>query len=321
MNNNNFNQAVKEAKNIIVISHVNPDGDTLSAVLALTLLIKTHYNKDVTPVYTNKIPEIYDFLPQIDLYKNVKDIDPEVKYDLAIAVDVASKERMGEAGQLFEKAKKTINIDHHKTNKGFADIDIIDPAACSAGQVIFDIAESLNLSISKEIAVCFYTSILTDTGCFKYENTSVKTFITASKLVELGANPCEISRACYDSKPQNMVQFQVSVINNAKFDFGGKVAYAIITKDIMDKFNASDDYTDGISEALRQIKTVEASIVLKEVENQFTKVSMRSKTIDVSKIAGIFNGGGHTYAAGCTIKKPPKVAINKLLEYISREIV
>ena len=238
MNNNilKLEQLIKNSEKIAVISHVNPDGDTLSSVLALTLLIKEHYNKIAVPIYSKQFPEIYEFLPGAEMFNKITDMSHNEKYDLAIAVDVASKERMGDANIVFDLAENTANIDHHKTNKGFADIDIIEPDACSAGQVIYNMAETLGLSISKEVATCLYTSILTDTGCFKYENTTANTFLTAAKLVENGANPCEISRACYDSKPQNMVQFQVSVINNAKFDFGGKVAYAIITKDLMSKY-------------------------------------------------------------------------------------
>lgn len=313
-------QAIQESDNIMIVSHVNPDGDTIGSNLAFRLFIKENFNKEAQSVYIGKLPDVYNFLPGFGEFININNIDKTKKIDLVIAVDVAAKDRMGDAVPIFDNAKININIDHHKTNNNFGMINIVDTDACSAGQVIFDFIEESALNFTKEIAVCLYTSILTDTGCFKYENTKVKTFLTAAKLLELGADPCEISRACYDSKPQNMVQFQVFTINNAVFAEDGKIAYAIITRENMKQFNATDDFTEGISESLRQIKSVEVSMVLKETDNQQTKVSLRSKHIDVSKIAGVYSGGGHTYAAGCTIKKPPHIAANKLLDDLSREI-
>lgn len=319
-NINNFKLAIEKAETILVVSHVNPDGDTLSANLALVHSIKKHFNKKAIPVYVGNIPAVYKFLPGIEKFVNVSNIDRKEIYDLVIAVDIAAKDRMVDALELFTKAKCNVNIDHHKTNNNYGKLNYVDVDACSAGEVVFNILAEINAEISKDIATCIYTSILTDTGCFKYEKTTSKTFDIASKLVGYGASPSEIARECYDTKPQNMVQFQVNALNNAKFLEDGKIAYTIVTLDDMKKFNASNEHTDGISEALRQIKTVEVAILLKETENNQTKVSLRSKNIDVSKIASNFNGGGHTFAAGCTIKKPPSVAINKLLEYIMSEM-
>ncbi|MDD3237847.1 MAG: bifunctional oligoribonuclease/PAP phosphatase NrnA [Candidatus Gastranaerophilales bacterium] len=314
-----FEGAIKKAKEIVIFSHVNPDGDTLSTNLALANVLQNIYKKEnITCVYAGKLPAIYDFLPDFDKLINIDSLNFEKKYDLVICVDVAAKDRIMNGTDIFDKAEKTINIDHHKTNKGYADFNYIDAKACSAGQVLYDIFEELNIEITKDLAVLFYTSIMTDTGGFKYENTSVKTLNTAAVLLEKGANPCDIYRHCYESKPQEMVQFQAFAISNAIYTHGGKVAHTIITKEMMKKFNATDDFTDGISEALRTIRTVEISMVLKENSQGNTKVSLRSKNVDITKITAVFDGGGHQFAAGCTIKKPAKIAINKLLEEIDK---
>lgn len=318
-NSNDFKLAISESENILILSHVNPDGDTISSSLALTLIIEKYFNKNVKLAYFGKIPDTYSFLPCVDKFININDIDKKEVYDLAIAVDVASKDRLNSAISLFDKAKNNINIDHHRTNNNYGKLNIVDSKACSAGQVVFDIMEELELPITEDIATCLYISILTDTGGFKYENTSVKTLETAAKLVSLGINPCNLYRACYESKPQKMVQFHAFALSNAVFLNEGKIAYSIITKETMKQFDALDEYTEGISEALRQIKTVEVSMVLKETDSNYTKVSLRSKNIDVSKVATNFNGGGHRFAAGCTIKKPVDVALNKLLEYLNEE--
>ncbi len=317
---NKIKELVEKADNILIFSHVNPDGDTISSVLALSLAIKSHFNKEATPVYMGKYPEIYNFLPKHKTFKNIDEIDRTKVYELAIAVDIASKDRLMDSGEIYFKAKHTINIDHHKTNNGYGEFNYIDSVACSCGQILFDIFNELNIEINKEIAECLYVSIMTDTGGFKYENTNVKALLTAAELVKKGADPCFLYRACYESKPQGMVQLQAFAITNAVFSNNGKVVYVVITKEMMKQFNATDDYTDGIAEALRQIKTVEISIVLKENSAGHTKVSMRSKKIDLTKIATTFGGGGHQFAAGCTIKKNPQVAINKLLECIESEL-
>lgn len=313
-------QAIEKSNKILVVSHVNPDGDTLSCNLAMIKVLEEHFGKKATPVYAGKLPEVYSFLPGYKEFVKSDTLDQNEIYDLVIAIDVAAKDRMIEATQVFDKAKINVNIDHHKTNTNYGQLNFVDGEACAAGQVLFEILSEMKVKISKDVATLLYTAILTDTGCFKYEHTTVKTFLTAAKLVEQGASPSEIARACYDSKPQNMVQFQVAAMSKAVFEEDGKIAYSIITRDDMKRFNASDDHTDGISEALRQIKTVEVSMLLKETENLQTKVSLRSKSVDVSKIAQIFNGGGHSLAAGCTIKKPPQVAVNKILDYVRKEL-
>ena len=183
---------------------------------------------------------------------------------------------------------------------------------------LFDMFENLGLKIDKAVSDSLYTSILTDTGGFRFENTSAKTFQIASKLVEYGTHAGEIARYCFESKPKPMVLLQANALMNAEFLENQKIAYTCITMSDMEHFQAKEDYTEGIVGALRQIKTTEVAAVLKEVNEQTTKVSLRSKHVDVSKIAAAFDGGGHAFAAGCTIQKPVKIAKDKLVEEIKR---
>lgn len=307
---------IKKAENILIISHVNPDGDTLGSMLALKSIIKNDFKKEADAVTFGIIPEIYEFLP------GVKDVlkfaDLKDSYDLAISVDVASKERMMEALSVFQNAKISVNIDHHKTNKGFGNLNIIDDSASSTGEVIFDIIKSENLTLDKDTACAIYTAVLTDTGGFRFENTNEKVLIIASELVKCGANPNEIARSCYESKSKAQVMLHANTIANAKFEHNGKIAYAIITNDDIKKYNANQSHTDGISEALRQIKTVEVSMLIKEIDSQSCKASLRSKSVDLCKVTEPFSGGGHKFAAGCTIKKPAKIAAQKLIEEIEK---
>ena len=157
---------------------------------------------------------------------------------------------------------------------------------------------------------------MTDTGNFRFENTSSSTLRAAADLVDAGANPNYIYKMCYETKTKNFVMFQNYCVNKAVFLEDNKIAYTTVYKKDLEKFSAGDDYTDGLAETLRAIDTTEVSFVAKEVDTKLTKISMRSKGVDVANICSKFGGGGHTFAAGCTIKANVEDAIEKLLKEI-----
>ena len=313
-------EKIEQADSIIIFSHVNPDGDTLGSNLALSMVIEEEFHKKVDSVYVGNLPNIYSYLPSFGRFKDVQTIKPDKKYDLAIAVDVASKDRMVLGTNIYDNAVNKINIDHHKTNVGYGDINLIDGDAACVGVLLYKMFMEWNVKITKDTARCIYTSLLTDTGGFKYENTTSDTFILASELVKKGVSPTYEFRSCYETKPQSMVQFQAYVVSKTIFYNGGKIAFAKITRSDMSKFNATDDYTEGIAETLRTSKDVEIAAILKETKEGYTKVSLRSKTVDITKIVTDFGGGGHTFAAGCTIKKPIAIAFDKLLQRVQSEL-
>jgi len=308
---------IKHAKKILIISHVNPDGDTLGSMCALKLIIGSKADMLVQNIRGDAAPETYKFLPQIESAKTLKNI--QNVYDLIITVDVASVDRIVQsAREIFDKAENTINIDHHKTNKGFGKINIINPTASSTGEVLFDIFTKQGIKITKDIADCLYVAILTDTGCFKYDSTSVHTLEIAAELVKAGADIADLAQKCYDNKPKAMIMFQAHCVNSAQFLCHDKLCYTIITNSDMDRFNAKDEHTEGIAETLRSISSVEVAFVMKEIDSTAVKVSMRSKSVDLTKITERFNGGGHQRAAGCTIQKPISIAKNLLIEEVKK---
>ncbi len=313
-------EQIEKAESIIIFSHVSPDGDTLGSNLALSIMIEKYFNKKAESVYTGVLPQIYSYLPCFSRFTDVQKIDTNKVYDLAIAVDVASKDRMVAGSLIYDRAKCKVNIDHHKTNIGYGDINIIDGDAACVGAILYKIFESWKLEVTEDTARCIYTSLMTDTGGFRYENTTPETFMLAAKLVELGVSPNKEYRACYETKPQSMVQFQAYIVSNTVFYLNGKIAFSKITRSDMSKFNATDEYTEGIVEVLRTSKNVEIAAILKETKDGYTKVSLRSKTIDLTPIVLDFGGGGHTFAAGCTIKKPIAIAFDKLLNRVKSEL-
>lgn len=306
---------INSAKKILIITHVNPDGDTLGCACAMKEFIGNRADILIQTKKEKKIPYLYQFLN----LENVKFLDTlKDEYELLIALDTASIDRITDnAREIFNKSNNTINIDHHKTNRGYAKLNLVKGGYSSTGEVLFEFFNKTGIQITKKMALGLYTAILTDTGCFRYESVTQNTFICASELIKTGIDTSEIARKCYDNKPKSMVTFQADVISNAKFTMDNRVVYAIITDALMKKYKVENEHTEGIAETLRSINSVDISIVLKENEDKkSTKLSLRSKNTDLSDIVLKFNGGGHKMAAGCTIKKPARIAIELVLDEI-----
>ena len=310
----NLDEIIKSSKKILLLSHMNPDGDTLGSMCALYSMIYKRFKIKADMNVVSNIPYNYKFLPNVNLAERY--FDKSLVYDLVITLDVAAIDRVMDSKILFDKAKCTVNIDHHKTNPKFGDYQIIEPDASSCGEVLFNYFKENDWELTEDAAICLYTAIMTDTGNFRFENTSAKTFRAAADLVEAGANPNYIYKKCYETKTKNFVMFQNYCVNKAVFLEDNKIAYTTVYKKDLEKFSAGDDFTDGIAETLRAIDTTEVSFVVKEVDTKLTKVSMRSKKADVAKVCMEFGGGGHTFAAGCTIKANIKESIAQLLKEI-----
>ena len=318
MDYSKLNDIIKSSKNILIISHVNPDGDTLGSMCGLYCAILDNFKKKCDMVAISKIPDVYSYLPHLSEVKNVDDLDKSREYDLVINVDVAALDRACDAKILFEKAKFTVNIDHHKTNIAYGNLNFINPDASSTGEVLFGCCENMNWKVNLDCAICLYTAILTDTGSFRFDNTKPSTFEVASKLVEIGVQPSDIYKKVYESDSKTLVMFQAHCISKAKFLEDDKIAYTLVYKKDMEKFSAGDDCMEGLTEKLRAIVTTRIAFVAKEMKSGGTKISMRSKFADVAEICSVFGGGGHKFAAGCTIKAPVEDAAKKVLKEIKK---
>ncbi len=315
-----LNNSIKTSKNILLVSHINPDGDTLGSMCGLYSLIKDNYKKNCDLAAVSKIPSIYKFLPYIDIVKSIEYYDLSREYDLVINLDVAAIDRCADAQVLFNKAKQTVNIDHHETNIGYADINFIESYASATAEVLVGIANSLNWKISKDTGVCLYTGIVTDTGCFKFSNTTQRTMQLARQMISTGVNPSEIYQKCYESNSKEMVLFQSYCVNKAEFLHNNTIAYTTVYKKDLEKFNYNgEDFTDGLTEKLRAIETTEIAFVVKELNSTTSKLSMRSKIKNVAEICSAFGGGGHKLAAGAVIKAPVQSAVNLVLEEINNQ--
>lgn len=316
-----LNDIIKSSKNILIISHLNPDGDTLGSMCGLYSAIKDNFKKSADMLLLSKLPALYEFLPYINEAKHIDDYDKSREYDLVIDVDVAAYDRMCEASILFEKAKYTVNIDHHKTNNSYANLNFVSPEASSTGEVLFGLMKEMGWKISLNTATALYTAILTDTGSFRFDNTGTKAFQYASEMVEIGVKPSEIYKNCYESNSKELVQFQAYCLSKAIFENKNKIAYTLIYKKDIEKFNVGDDCTEGLAEKLRAIVTTDVAFIVKQIGTNISKISMRSKIVDVAEICSVFGGGGHQQAAGCVIKSNPEEAAKRILEEIRKRNV
>lgn len=314
-----LNDIIKSSKNILIISHMNPDGDTLGSMCGMYSAIKDNFKKQADMLLLSKVPSVYEFLPYINEAKHIDEYDKSREYDLVIDVDIAAYDRMCDASILFEKAKFTVNIDHHKTNNSYAKLNFVDPKASSTGEVLFGLMKEMGWNVSLDTATALYTAILTDTGSFRFDNTGVKAFQYASELVEKGVNPSDIYKRCYESNSKELVLFQAYCLSKTVFEDDNRIAYTVIYKKDIEKFNAGDDCTEGLAEKLRAIVTTDVAFLVKQIGVNISKISMRSKVVDVAEICSVFGGGGHKQAAGCVIKSAPEDAVKKVLEEIRKQ--
>lgn len=313
-----LNDIIKSGKNILIVSHLNPDGDTLGSMCGLYSAIKDNFKKKADMLVISHVPSVYKFLPYINEAKSLDEYDKSREYNVVINVDVAAYDRMAGASILFDKAGCSVNIDHHKTNDCYAKLNYIDSEASSTGEVLVDLMKQMGWKISAETALCLYTAILTDTGSFRFSNTTEKSFSAAAELIKIGVKPSEVYKNVYENDSKGLVLFQANCVSNAVFENDNKIVYTVVYKKDIEKFNAGDDCTEGLTEKLRAISTTEIAFTVKEINSGMSKISMRSKNADVAEICSVFGGGGHTLAAGCVIKSSVKDSVKKLLDEIKK---
>jgi bifunctional oligoribonuclease and PAP phosphatase NrnA len=317
--------ALESAKTVFITAHVGPDGDTLGSMLGLKFALEKARPgiHRVDCVISGKMPDVYSFLPGIrDVLRMESATTLLHQYDIAISVDCGSKDRLGLGQKPFDAAGTSANIDHHISNDRFARINVVNPHAAASGEVVFDLLKAMAIPLDASIATCLYTAIMTDTGNFKYSSTSARIMEVASHLINAGAGPEYIYKQIYEKMPWCQVALQAEVVSAAQFNTARNIAWTSITREQLQKHGAEDEHVDGLVESLRQIDGVLISAIFKENVSGHTKVSLRSDShdIDVAAIMGLFQGGGHRMAAGCTIEKPLAEARASLLPILEERV-
>lgn len=301
-------ELLKKAEKMVIVSHISPDGDTLGSSLALMHALRS-LGKEVIMSVDDDIPAVYSFLPGIREYRRFTEGE-RIEADLLIVIDASSADRAGNAMDVVQ-ASSVLNIDHHKTNTYFADYLYLDSYAAATAEIIYSLLQEMDIAISTDIAVCIYEGLYTDTGSFKYSNTTSRTLSIASALLTYGVNPSLISDNM-EVKSRSQVEMLGKVLETLTFLRDGKIAYVEVAPELYD-YNVD---TDTFVSYPRYIEGVEVALLFKQVEENLTRVSFRSKQVDVAKIALSFGGGGHQKASGCSIHAPLKEAESIVLPVV-----
>ena len=293
-------EILKAAQKLVIVSHVSPDGDTLGSALALMHSMRT-LGKEVIMNVDDDISTVYSFLPGIKEYRRFAP-EESVDADLLVIIDASSADRAGNAMKVV-KPQAVLNIDHHKTNTRFASYLYLDSDAAATAEIIYSLLREMGIGITKDIATCIYEGIYTDT--------TSNTLRTAAELLNYGVNPSLISDNM-EIKSRTQVEMLRKVLATLTFLKDGKIAYIEIAPELYDH-NVD---TDAFISYPRYVEGVEIAVLFKQVEDNLTRVSFRSKELDVAKIALSFGGGGHNKAAGCSIYAPLSEAKKTVLKVV-----
>ena len=303
-------QKLKAANKILITSHVQPDGDAIGSTLATMQMLRA-IGKSAQIFIDDDVRKNLHVLPHFEEIRRPA-ADEKFDADLLLILDT-SPERIGNVAKMTDAP--VLNIDHHVTNKNDAGDLYVEPEAAATCEIIFKLAAELGATITPEIATCLYTGIATDTGFFQFSNTRAQTLHTAAELVACGVKPNLISEQMERRTAEEVLNMRTA-LNSLKFFYGGKVAGMFL--DLATMKNC--DSTEGFIDLIRVIDGVDVAFMISEREEKVCRVSLRSKGVDVSKIANKLGGGGHIRAAGCTLYMTLAEAEKILVEAIGAAI-
>ncbi len=306
--------ALKDKKTVVILGHVNPDGDCIGSCLGLYNYLGEQYPQVSVSIYLETMGKKFGYLKGDD--KVCHTYDPSRNFDLCITLDASDVPRLGAFAPYLLGAGDSLCIDHHVTNQGFARVNVVESEASSASEVLYGLLDPEK--ITRDVAECLYTGIVHDTGVFKYSNTSRKTLEIVGRLIETGIDFPKIIDGSFYMKSYGQSRLHGQALLNSVQILEGRAIYTVVTVDDLNRFGCTVKATDGIVDQLRVVDGVECAILIYETGNPSEyKVSLRTNSeLDVSRIAQAFGGGGHVKAAGCTVTGQ----IEEIVQRVSGEI-
>lgn len=313
---------ISRHQKFVLTTHINPDGDAIGSEIAMTEYLR-HLGKEVLIINNSATPNNYKFLDRnedIIVYDEERHHQLVASAEAYIIVDISDWDRLRNIGRIIKTVPvPKICIDHHHINYKFADVDIIHEEASSTGEIIYEFLAAMNYPIQGATAEALYACILTDTGSFRFSNTSAKTHLVASRLIEAGVNSKEIYHLVYEQNSRSKMALMGEALCNLKYECGGRLAWFILSQEMFDSCQASHWDTEGFPEIPRTIDGVEVSLMFTELDIDKVKVSLRSKgQVVINHIAEKLGGGGHHYAAGAVVKQNLAETIPMVLTEIKR---
>lgn len=296
-----------------ILTHMSPDGDALGSAFSLCRALQS-IKKHAKILCNDPIPEKFSYMKE---FIKPEDFNPQC----LISVDVADKKLLGDKLKSFED-KVDVRIDHHKFGENFAKLNFVDSKSAANCEIMYELILKLGIKIDKEIATCLYTGIATDTGCFKFSNTTAKTHLITSKLMDLGISADKLNEKLFIKKSKKRLETEKLMNNNLEYFFGGRCAVTSITLEEMEILKISENELDGIASIPIETEGVDIGVVIKEKTSNFYKISVRTTDkVDAAEFCKIFGGGGHSRAAGFSstlaLEELKKEILNKLGKYLN----
>jgi phosphoesterase RecJ-like protein len=303
---------IAASRTFIITSHIAPDGDAVGCQIAIYSVLK-RLGKSVRVISEDGIPDNFAFL---EFSGEVEKADGHGA-DVAIVVDSAGLDRIGGVADVVAACGRVVNIDHHRSNTCFGDIDLVDTAAGATAEIVYGLLKLLAAPLTAGEAEALFSGIMTDTGCFRFPTTSSRTMRIAAELLDLGAKPYHLASEIFWNKNVEGMRLLSEALATIETTHGGRVATMDITRAMMNRSGADHFDTEGFANYPRLIKGVLVGVLLRELDEGNFRVSLRSKeTVDVNEIARAFGGGGHQTAAGFRIKGD----LGEVKQMIRREI-
>jgi len=307
---------IKRCNSFLISVHVSPDGDALGSQLALMLALKK-LNKTVIVHNLDPVPEIYLFLPHAGAIKTGRPVTG--RYDAHVVLD-SDPARTG----LFDgsyPADTLINIDHHVTNSSTWPHTWLDPVACATGEMVYKLIQQLGVPIDRDIALCLYTAIFTDTGSFRYSNTTPESMRISATLLEAGADPWLVTENVYESFAYRRLKLLGSVLSGMERSKDGRIAWVVVTDELYRLTGTTAEDTDNFVNFVRSTKGVEVAVLFRQTGAAQYKISLRSKgRVDLSGLSQSFGGGGHKNAAGGMMNGTIEEVKDRVLSEINKAI-
>lgn len=317
----NIYEEVKDYNSIAISGHIKPDGDCIGSCLGLFLYLKKRLPEKKITVFLQEPAYAFRNIPGREYVNSKFDYDEENPYEVFIALDTVPS-RMGEAEPIFQKAKKTINIDHHISNaNGSGMVNYVVPEASATAELVVDVVDFDYMDA--DIAELLYMGIAHDTGVFKYSNTSADTLRIVAKLMGYGFDFPKLIDETFYEKTYLQNKMQSLVVLDSKLYFNGRLIIGVADRAMMKQHGAEKNDFEGVVNQLRITSGVECAVFMYEKEPGIFKVSLRatSDLIDVAKVTMTFGGGGHVRAAGCDLEGPAEDIIAKLIAEIGKQLI
>lgn len=309
---------IREADSIAVCSHVNPDGDTLGCAAAMRLAL-IRIGKKVSLFCDGKVPDQMKFLPGIEEMR--VPTGKEGPFDLMLSVDVSDPRRLGACAQLMNCSKHTAQIDHHPTNPLFMEVNSVDGSAPAACLLIREQISLLGVELDRDLAICLYTGISTDTGNFAFAATNAACFEVMSELMALDLPLAALNRILFRERAMPQVLLIGRALNSLKYFEDGQIAVMKLTHEDFRECNALSEHADTIVNFGLDTVGTRMALLARESDGDTIKFSLRAKEPDsISDVAQVFGGGGHPQAAGITMHGKLDETVNQVLNALIRKM-